>query len=87
MKDLVVFRKWKNDGEILALFPEIIHDNTMRRLCTCYAHIGQHSSADYRYCLTQSRPATPDEYADLQLELERIGYDLKVRKKWIRNRT
>ncbi len=81
MSDLVIFRKWKDDGEILALFPEMLENDG---LVNCYAHIGQHGAADYHYCLTQSGPATPEEYTDLQQELENIGYDLKIRKRWNR---
>lgn len=80
-KDLVIFRKWKDDGEILALFPELEGN---WGLCTCFSHVGQHATAEYHYCLSLSKPATPEEYADLQKELEDIGYNLKIRKRWNR---
>lgn len=65
----VVFRVF--DGEVLALFPELPGTND-RWTCTCYAHIGQHSSADIHHVVNNSRPATVEEYFDLLRELEGI---------------
>ena len=42
---IVVFRAYKA-GDVLALFPEIQGD-TNGHFCSCYAHVGQHSAADY----------------------------------------
>lgn len=73
MTTKVIFRKL--DGEIIALFPELVGDYSPYT-CTCYAHIGQHSIA---IAEPLGIPATPAEYADLLAELESIGYDdLKV---------
>jgi len=73
----VIFRRFK-EGDILALFPAEPAD-TAGFFCGSYAHIGQHSGADYNAMIAQSKPATPVEYADLKVELENIGYDdLKV---------
>jgi len=44
---------------------------------TCYAHIGQHASCSYEWYWT-TRPAKPDEYADLLAELQGIYDDLVV---------
>lgn len=79
---LVIFRKY-HDGEILALFPELPAD---RKHCTCYAHVGQHSAADYQGCIRSSRPATPDEYKALARELESAPYTyrLKIRTRYAR---
>jgi len=86
----VVFRVWvdklsstRNIIETFALFPTIHADNT-GNYCSSYSHIGQHSSADYFHCINKSRPATPDEYADLKAELERRGYILRVIQRAIR---
>ena len=75
----VIFRRERpKNGDVFALFPTI-PGNYYGLNCTCYQHIGQHSSADYSLCIRASRPATPNEYADLQAELENLGYDdLKV---------
>jgi hypothetical protein len=82
---VVIFRKWKEDGEILALFPtEIAHDH----YCTVYAHVGQHSAGDYHACIALSTPATPAEYASLKRELESepYNYNLTVRKRYTRSK-
>ena len=71
----VVFRKCR-DMSILALFPDV---HGPGYTVQCYQHVGQHSSADYSYCIGQTKPATPNEYNDLYNELVMIGYsDLKV---------
>jgi hypothetical protein len=83
---IVVFRKWKEDGTILALFPDDIADYAGH--CSSYAHIGQHSAADYAACIAASVPATPREYAALKRELESppYHYRLIVRKRYQRRR-
>lgn len=79
-KTITIFRKYK-DGEIIALFPAEKwnrNDNT----CTSYVHVGQHGAADYDYVVSRTSLATPEEYADLKAELERIGYELDVKKRY-----
>ncbi len=76
-KTKVVFRKFKK-GDILALFPGI---ESGRGFVESYQHIGQHGGADYRHCIDVTKPATPEEYSDLQQELESIGYNLLIRKR------
>lgn len=71
----VLFRK-EGKGEIVAIFPTIPaknHGYDMR----CYAHLGQHSGCSVEY-YQSTKPAKPEEYADLKRELEGIGYVLKV---------
>ncbi|MFA5307589.1 MAG: hypothetical protein WC365_09130 [Candidatus Babeliales bacterium] len=75
-KDIVVFRMWK--GEVIALFP-FMDEN--EGLVNSYMHIGQHGAADYHGIVKASKPATPDEYKDLQEELTSIGYNLKIYKR------
>lgn len=83
---IVVFRAWRSDGNVIALFPELPHDLS-GRFCTSYAHVGQHGAASYTHCIAITRPATPAEYAPLLKELRAIGYDnLIVRKRWQRRR-
>jgi hypothetical protein len=74
---IVIFRA-DRDGIVFALFPEIPADNH-GTYCTAYQHIGQHCAADYFGCIQFSRPASPQEYADLLIELERRGYHVDVR--------
>lgn len=74
----VLFRmdKPKDGGQAFALFPTI---EGSPGYCTCYQHVGQHSSAAYTLCIGDSRRATPEEYADLLAELVDYGYDdLKI---------
>ena len=75
---LVVFRVWKDTGEVIALFPAMQEPGY---LCGSYARVGQHGAADYEGVVAQSRPATEEEYEDLHGELESLGYRLDVRKK------
>jgi hypothetical protein len=73
----VVFRMW--DKEVLALFPYSMYNHTGS--VNSYAHVGQHSGANYEHCIKSTRPATEKEYKRLKIELESIGYDLKVVKR------
>lgn len=80
-RDVVVIRVWKgDDSDVFALFPTDPADN-YGHFCTCYQHIGQHSSADYHHCIRSSRPATCCEAAPLLAELQRIGYRPHVLKR------
>ncbi len=75
----VIFRVWKDSGTVIALFPDIAADR--RGNIQCYEHTGQHGAADYGHVIEKTRPATPEEYAPLQRELQRIGYNLTVRRR------
>jgi len=68
----VIFRKYP-DGDILALFPEERGTNDPYT-CSCYAHVGQHGSADPQHVIRSTKAAKPAEYAALKGERERIGY-------------
>ena len=83
----VVFRydttkDWK--GTIFALLPHECADHQGN--VTTYQHVGQHSAADYLYCISKSRPATPAEYADLKKEMEGMGYNFNVIQKQNRDK-
>jgi len=73
----VVLRVWRDGGEVFALFPTLPSDE-YGRYCDAYAHVGQHSGADYWGCIQASRPATAAEGVSLVRELERIGYRPRV---------
>lgn len=75
MQTPVVFRV-DREGEVFALFPTLLADPSGN--VTSYQHIGQHSAADYGLCIAKSKPATPEQYADLLTELTAIGYCLRV---------
>jgi len=75
----VVFRvdttkDWK--GTVFALLPHEVCDYSGN--VTTYQHVGQHSAANYKYCIATSRPATEAEYKDLKAEMESVGYNFKV---------
>lgn len=73
---LVVFRRWRDNGDIIALFPTIPSD-AQGWLCEAYEHIGQHGGADYHGVIAATRPVTPEDAAPLAEELTRIGYRLQ----------
>lgn len=73
---LVVFRRWRDSGDIIALFPEIPTDLN-GWYCEAYEHVGQHGGADYYGVIQATRPATVEEAASLAEELTRIGYNLQ----------
>lgn len=77
----VVFRKFKDNGDIIALFPSLPWGMDCAE-CASYMHIGQHGAAD-RWLISITKPATPGEYADLLNELVNcVGYDdLKIYRK------
>lgn len=76
----VVFRKFKNDGDVIALFPETFPDE--KPYVMSYMHLGQHGQADPRL-VDVTVLATEEEYTPLLQELKNLcGYeDLQVRKK------
>lgn len=67
----VIFRKFKQGGDIIALFPDEIW-NEAQRLIASYQHIGQHSGAEYHTVISRTKPAKSEEYANLLTELESI---------------
>lgn len=79
MKTIVVFRKFKDQGDIVALFP--YEPWSGNGDCASYQTIGQHGAADYTGCIKGSVPANESEYSSLKRELEQIGYNLDVRKR------
>jgi hypothetical protein len=80
-KDKVVFRVFKDDGGVIALFPE--HDEGRGKVSS-YMQLGQHSGADYSGVVSITRKATPQEYSDIKKELTSIGYNLDIKEKYIR---
>lgn len=69
----VIFRKFKGQGDIIALFPT--HPGTNDpHTCESYMHVGQHSAASVSL-VYETDPAHETEYRDLMRELQRIGYD------------
>jgi hypothetical protein len=76
--DKVIFRiegTGRNES-VVALFPRLAatYDPWF---CTCYAHLGQHATADPRY-MRLTRPASPKQYRELARELRGRGYRVHV---------
>ena len=63
-------------GIVFVLFPHEVANSKGNVLS--YHHIGQHSPADYKYCIAKSRKATKEELEPLKSELESIGYNVNV---------
>ena len=77
---VVIFRaEWGMNRtiDVTAVFPTEPSSTLHPDFMTCYTHFGQHGSCTHGWYLT-TRPAKPEEYADLKAELERLGYKLKV---------
>src|SRR5262245_27279552 len=79
-KTIVVFRKWKDNGQVIALFPTIPSD-VLGWDCDSYEHVGQHGSADYHGVVQATNPVGRKETGPLKRELTRIGYRLVIRQR------
>ena len=77
---LVIFRKWRDGGDIIALFPAEPSDIN-GYYCEAYEHVGQHGGADYFGIINATRPVSLEEAAPLAEELTRIGDVLKPSKR------
>ena len=55
---LVVFRRWRDIGTLIALFPGQPADN-QGRYCDAYEHVGQHGGADYLGVIQATTPVSP----------------------------
>ena len=75
----VIFRRFPEDNEIIALFPYELYNN--RGGIMSYMHTGQHGEAEYSACFKNAVPAKENEYKGLKSELESLGYNLKVVKR------
>ena len=78
--DKVIFRTWKDSGDVIALFPEISADYAGHH-CLSFQHVGQHSAADYGIVLSRTRPSRASECTGLLHELEQRGYKPGTRKR------
>ena len=74
--DVVVFRKWRDTNDVIALFPELPAD-LYGEHCDAYETVGQHGGADYFGVVQHTKPCSLDDAADLATELTRIGYILR----------
>jgi hypothetical protein len=74
----VIFRKWAKCDSIIAIFPEVVStDNPYE--CESWTYIGEHGSCAPYWVISDTVPASPDEYAWHKKFLEEhYGYKLKV---------
>lgn len=77
----VVFRKF-NNGEIIALFPQIKFGCPHYKIMS-YMFIGHHEEVDHYAVVQQTKLATEEEYDSLLKEIQSIyhEYDIRVMKK------
>lgn len=80
----VVFRRYNDGGDIVALFPTEAYSKLSPQYVNSYMHVGQHAAGDYAGTIGVTTPATPEQYADLKSELDNIGYNLRVYRRWNR---
>ena len=74
----VVFKKDRDDGEVIAFFPQSVSDGSANDgMISCYAHMGQHQEASLDY-FKACKPCSEDEYDGLLNELESIYDDTKI---------
>ena len=73
----VVFKKFMD--EVVAIFPNILYSEVLygNEMITCYMHIGQHSACSVEL-LDELEDASEEQYKDLKIELEEIGYNLEL---------
>ena len=84
-REPVIFRKWRGDGEVIALFPQIPADNG-GLLCLAYERVGEHGAASIPVVIRQTRLATQEEYRQLLEYLQhRRGYRLRVMRRVTRH--
>jgi hypothetical protein len=74
--DLVVFRQWKGNGDVIALFPSMPAD-LGGFYCDSYEHVGQHGAADYHGVIQHTTPYSLADAGELSRELRTIGYKLR----------
>jgi hypothetical protein len=86
-KTRVIFRMTPIDNiykvaECIAFFIDVPW-NYNKDSVTSYMHVGQHGSSTMGFYY-DCKPATPEQYNDLKWELESLGYDLDICKRWTR---
>jgi len=84
-KTLVIFRKWKSDGSIIAIFPFEAWSGPYD--CASYMHVGQHGGCSPLLPSCTDLTCKPSllETKPLQRELEGLGYSLNIGQRMPRN--
>lgn len=83
MSTVTIFRRWKDSGTVIALFPFLDYNSgdASYGMCMSYEHVGQHGEADYDHVIKATLPASETDYEDLADELTALGYELDIRAK------
>jgi len=78
----VVFKMLQD--EVIAIFPDNLYNEQLygKTMVDSYMHIGQHSACSIEL-LDGLQDASQEQYKDLKIELEEIGYDLDINIKTI----
>lgn len=76
MPELVIFRRWNDTGDIVAIFPELPADD-QGRFCVAHDELGQQIAAEYEQVMRDTTPVSPTEYGRFAHELTLLGYDLQ----------
>lgn len=79
MKTRVIFRKFRSNGEVIALFPDLPGTSSLAT-CSSYLHVGQHNATSVDLS-PYTGFAKPADYRALREELEHIGYVLDIRQR------
>jgi len=74
----MIFRTFK-EGDVIAIMPDLSYG--LSGLCESYQRIGQHGGADYLSVMKSTRAATDAEIKPLLMELEGLGYNVKIAKR------
>jgi hypothetical protein len=74
----VIFRRFKDNGDVIALFPELPANNNPYEDCESYMRVGQHGAACVTLGHASTLPVTLKEALPLFNELTSLGYNLKV---------
>ena len=75
-QDIVIFRRWNDTGDIVAVFPERPADDE-GRYCQSYDEMGQQVAIEYDSIFEETVPASKAEYGRLAHELTMLGYRLQ----------
>jgi hypothetical protein len=78
--DKVMFKI--TEGEVIAIFPALAGDSSPAT-CLSYMRVGQHGACSIDF-VRKLKWATPEQYASLKVELESIGYELKLVRRFTR---
>jgi len=80
MKTKVIYRKFKDGEEIIAVFPELSYPGftSKKGLVMDYMFVGQHGECEYNTIMKMTTIAFPKDYEVLKAQLEDLGYDLEI---------